>query len=535
MLERAPGYLTLVAGFRWRVPTFFNIGVDTCDRWAESDPDRLAIIDIDLQGKARHVSFGALKSLSNRMANVLTAHGIRRGDRVAILLPQQAETAAAHIALYKMGAIAVPLSLRFGPDPLAFRLGHCGAKAVITNEDGAAKLPNNLTALTIDPTPTALRPGDIDLSAAMDTASERFEPVRTKADDPALIIYTSGTTGRPKGAVHGHRVLLGHLPGVEMSHDFFPHDGDLMWTPADWAWIGGLLVTLLPALHHGVPVIARRSPRLTGVQAFDLIARYGVRNALLPPSALRMMQAVKDPEKRWPLTMRSITAGGESLGADLLHWGRKTFGLTINESYGQTECNITVASCDAIMESRPGVMGRPVPGHAVAVIDATGQPVPAGQPGMIAVARPNPALFLGYWNDPAATAEKFIGDWMVTGDTGVMDENWWLRFIGRDDDVILTSGHRIGPTEVEECLTAHPAVHMAAVVGKPSPIRTQIIKAFIVPADGVAQSDALARELIHHTRTRLAAYQAPREIAFVETLPRTVSGKIIRRNLRALA
>jgi acetyl-CoA synthetase len=362
-----------------------------------------------------------------------------------------------------------------------------------------------------------------------------FAPVDTGADDPALIIYTSGTTGQPKGALHAHRVLLGHLPGVEVSHDLLPQPGDKIWTPADWAWIGGLLDVLMPALHHGVPVVARRFEKFSGDAAFQLIQDFGIRNAFLPPTALKIMRAVPAPDKRWRLAMRSIASGGETLGTELIEWGRRVFGLTINEFYGQTECNMIVSSCARLMPARPGVMGRAVPGHRLAIVDDAGGIVTEGTLGNIAVHRPDPVMFLGYWRNPQATDSKFAGDWLLTGDTGTMDGEGWIRFVGRDDDVITSAGYRIGPGEIEDCLLGHPAVRLAGVVGKPDAERTEIVKAYIVLKEDRAPSEQLAREIQAHVKTRLAAHEYPREIAFVSELPMTATGKIIRRALRARA
>ena len=310
-----------------------------------------------------------------------------------------------------------------------------------------------------------------------------------------MMVYTSGTTGPPKGALHGHRVLLGHLPGVEMQHEFLPQPGDLLWTPADWAWAGGLLNVLLPGLHHGVPVVARRFERFDPEQAYALMVSAGVRNAFIPPTALRMLRAVPPPRGRYDLQMRSIASAGEMLGAETLEWGREALGLSINEFYGQTECNIVLSACGAIGVSRPGSTGKPVPGHNVAVIRKDGMVCAAGEQGEIAVRRPDPVMFLEYWGRPDATRDKFIGDWMTTGDEAVMDADGYVHFVGREDDVITSAGFRIGPGEVEDCLIKHPAVALAAVVGKPDPLRTEIVKAFIVLKAGMKPSDVLAREI----------------------------------------
>ncbi len=538
MLPQAESYAALVSDFRWHVPARYNIGVDVCDRWADRQPDRLALTFVGPDNKTCDYSYGDLRAWSNRLANLLRASGIERGDRVAVLLPQAPETAIGHIAIYKLGAIAVPLFALFGPEALQYRLANSGAKAVITNRDGAAKLagiraglPDLKQVLCID----RAAPGCRDLASALESQPTDFTPVDTTADDPALIIYTSGTTGQPKGALHAHRVLLGHLPGVEMSHDLLPQPGDKIWTPADWAWIGGLLDVLMPALHHGVPVVARRFEKFSGEAAFQLIQDFGIRNAFLPPTALKIMRAVPEPEKRWRFALRSIASGGETLGAELIEWGRRVFGLTINEFYGQTECNMIVSSCAQLMPARPGIMGRAVPGHHLAIVDQSGAAVPTGALGNIAVRRPDPVMFLEYWRNPEATAAKFAGDWLLTGDTGVMDDEGWIRFVGRDDDVITSAGYRIGPGEIEDCLLGHPAVRLAGVVGKPDPERTEIVKAYVVLREGHAPGEALARDIQAHVKTRLAAHEYPREIAFVSELPMTTTGKIIRRALREQA
>ncbi len=543
MLPTGDRYETVRDHFVWRVPARYNIGVDVCDRWADADPQRLALIHKRRDGGVEEYRFADIRAKSNRFANVLTAHGVERGDRVGVLLPQAPETAISHIAVYKMGGIAVPLFALFGVEALEYRLANCRARAVVTDATGAAKiaeirhrLPDLRAVFVIDSEADAdgggTADGCLDWHGLTDAASDAFTPVDTAADDPAIIIYTSGTTGQPKGALHAHRVLLGHLPGVEMSHDLFPQPGDRIWTPADWAWIGGLLDVLLPAWHHGVTVVSHRFEKFDGEQAFRLLAEFQVRNSFLPPTALKMMRSVVDPAARHAYRLRSVASGGETLGAELLDWGRQTFGVTINEFYGQTECNMLVSSAATLMPSKPGIMGRPAPGHDVTVIDERGERLPPGELGLIAVRRPDPVMFLGYWNNPTATAAKFIGDWLVTGDQGELDADGYIRFVGRDDDVITSAGYRIGPGEIEDCLIGHPAVRMAAVVGVPDPLRTEIVKAFVVLQDGVTADDALVASIQEHVKTRLAAHEYPRAIAFLDSLPMTTTGKIIRRELR---
>ena len=394
MLPQESTYEALAAKFRWQIPARYNIGVDICDKWAAQDPDRLALIHLRRLGDEDSVerySFETLRRLSNRLANALRAQGLGPGDRIGILLPQAPETALAHIAAYKLGAVAVPLFALFGPEALDYRLANGGAKALITDAGGLAKisgldLPGLQCVISIDgPADGAL--GFQDLLAR---AAESFAPADTAADDPALIIYTSGTTGPPKGALHAHRVLLGHLPGVEMPHELFPQPGDLFWTPADWAWIGGLIDVLLPAWHHGVPVLSHRFAKFDPEAAFRLLADFQVRNVFMPPTALKMMRQVPTPQERWSYRLRSLGSGGETLGAELLDWGRETFGLTVNEFYGQTECNLVVSNCAGIMPVRPGSMGRAVPGHAVSVVDDDGRELAPGAAGNIAVRRPDP-------------------------------------------------------------------------------------------------------------------------------------------------
>lgn len=538
MLPTAQTYESLLQTFHWTIPEYYNIGVDVCDKWADREPDRVALILADEEGRSESVRFHQLRSWSNQLAHLLKDSEVTIGDRVGILLPQCTETAYTHIAAHKIGAISLPLFTLFGPDALQYRLADSGAKVLVTDRAGAEKVaPLRQSLPALDRVFVIDGPSDHgdDLRALMDEQSDQFDPVNTRADDPALLIYTSGTTGQPKGALHAHRVLLGHLPGVEMSHDLLPQPGDIIWTPADWAWIGGLLDVLMPALHHGVPVVTCRFEKFTGQAAMKLIRTLGIRNAFLPPTALKLIRSEIGDEPDNPVSMRTVACGGETLGSELLDWGRRAFGVTINEFYGQTECNMIVSSCATLMSPRPGIMGRPVPGHRVSVVNDSGTELKPGQQGLIAVHRPDPVMFLGYWRNREATAAKFAGDWMLTGDTGIRDEQGWIRFVGRDDDVITSGGYRIGPGEIEDCLLGHPQIAMAAVVGKPDPIRTEIVKAFIVLKDPGQANEALKTEIQSWVKERLAAHEYPREIDFVDSLPLTTTGKIIRRELREQA
>jgi acetyl-CoA synthetase len=536
MLDFA-GYENARSAFRWDIPTYFNIGVDVCDRWATLDPERIAVVEMAPDGQTKHHSYSEVRFLSNRLAGLLSSWGVGKGDRVALLLPQCMEAVVAHIAIYKIGAICVPLFVLFGEDALRHRLADSEACVLITDHAGSMvieplrnNLPGLLNVLCVN---TESR--DETLSARLEPFDQEFEPVKTLAEDPAILIYTSGTTGASKGALHAHRVLLGHLPGVEMSHDGLPQIGDRMWTPADWAWIGGLLDVLLPSLHHGIPVVAHRFRKFSAEAAYELMSNCEIRNVFLPPTALRMLRTIERPRDRWHLNLRSVASGGESLQGDIISWGRVALGVEINEFYGQTECNMVVSSSARWFPGEAGRMGRPVPGHTVAVLDPSGHRAPLGELGEISVLAPDPVIFLGYWKLPEATASKYVGDWLRTGDLGTNESDGSLRFIGRSDDLITSGGYRIGPTEIEECMAKHSDVHAVGVVGIPDSLRTEVVTAFVVLKAGVGPSERIVLELQSQVRRLLGAHQYPRKIRFVDGLPRTVTGKLIRGELRKLA
>ena len=528
----------IATGFRWTIPARYNIGTDVADRWAAADPHRPAILEVAADGGVTTLTFGELCDRSDRLAASLRARGIGPGDRVAVLLQQGIAVPVAHCAIYKLGAIALPLASVFGTEALAFRLTDSGARALVTGSAGAAKVASIRADLPALETVLSIHGPDGTVEGfweAIAAAPAGFGAVDTAADDPALMIYTSGTTGPPKGALHAHRVLLGHLPGIELPHGLFPQAGDRFWTPADWAWAGGLLNCLLPSLHAGVTVVARKFDKFDPEQAFRLLADLGIRNAFVPPTALRMMRTVARPRERFGFALRSVCSAGEALGAETAAWGSEALGLPIDEAYGQTECNLVIGTASALGVSKPGATGRPVPGHRVGIVRFDGTECEPGEIGQIAVRRPDPVMFLGYWNNAPGTAAKFRGDWMTTGDQAFRDEDGFIVFVGRDDDVITSSGYRIGPGEIEDCLLRHPAVSNAAAIGKPDALRTEIVKAFVVPRPGYEPSDALAADIQAFVRDRLSAHEYPREIAFRPDLPMTTTGKIIRRILRAEA
>ena len=534
-------YAELHAAHRWDVPANFNIAEACCSRWA-SDRSRFALYWEDESGATSAHAFWDLQREANRLANALTQLGIARGDKVALILPQRRETLVAHLAIYQMGAIAVPLSFLFGRDALQYRLNDAEAKVAFVDPQS---LPN-LAAIRTDlahlttvvgvagVTGEGLAPYESLVAAAAPT----FAAVATRASDPALLVYTSGTTGPPKGALMAHACLLGNLPGFVYSHDGFPQQGDLFWSPADWAWTGGLMDALLPTLYFGQPIVGYRG-RFDPQRALALIERYQIRNTFLFPTALKlMMKAFPQPRQHFDINLRSIMSAGEAVGTTVFEWAQDNLGVTINEMFGQTEMNYIVGNSQALWPARPGSMGRPYPGHRIALIDETGAVMADGEPGEIAVHRiapdgtPDPVFFLEYFKNPDGTRAKFCGDWCRTGDMATRDADGYLWYQGRADDMFKAAGYRIGPSEIENCLVKHPAVANAAVVPSPDPTRGNIVKAFIVPAAGHPPSQRLADELQQHVRQFLAPYEYPKEIEFLEELPMTTTGKVQRRVLR---
>jgi acetyl-CoA synthetase len=529
-------YREVYESFRWDVPERFNIAQGCCRRHA-GDPSRVALHWEDETGAAATHTFQDLKEQADRLSNALVALGVARGDRVAIILPQRPETAIAHIACYQMGAVAMPLSILFGPEALEYRL--LDSKAALALVDPAS-LPN--LAQIRERLPSLKRVVGVAgareswasaWESLLERASPHFAPVDTRADEPALLIYTSGTTGPPKGALMPQRVLLGNLPGFVHSHDLFPQEGDFFWSPADWAWTGGLMDALLPTLYHGLPLLGYRG-RFDPEKAFWLMQKYRVRNTFLFPTALKMMmKAVPLPRERFELSLRSIMSAGESVGETVFNWSREALGVTVNEMFGQTEINYIVGNSHTLWPAKPGSIGRPYPGHRVACIDAVGAEVPVGEVGEIAAwGEGDPVFFLQYWNNPEATRKKYTGKWCRTGDLAKRDADGDLWYQGRSDDVFKSAGYLVGPSEVENCLVKHPAVANAAVIGKPDAERTHVVKAFVVLAAGYTGSPDLEAELREHVRGRLAPYEYPKEIEFVDSLPMTTTGKVQRRVLR---
>ena len=534
LITRANTYEEIYASFRWQLPERYNIAHDVCDRHAVH-PERLALIFERADGGIERYTFRQIQGFANRLANALLHLGLQRGDRVLLYLGQHPVVAIAHVACWKAGIVSVPTSILFGVDALEYRLKISGATLLVTdrtNYPTAAAAGTNAASLKHVLLIDGEEADALPFWETLERASDQFATLSLTPDDPAFINFTSGTTGWPKAALQGHRSMLGHMPGFEFLYDFFPQDGDIMWSPADWAWLAGLMDVLMPAWFHGKPVLAHSRSSFDPEEAYRLIGRHQVRTALLTPTMLKMMRQVRDPVSRFDPKLRAVMSGGESVGREVLEWSSRTLNVQVNEGYGQTECNLVLGNCGLVLPPKLGSLGRPLPGHVAAVIDDQGNPLAAGEVGSLAFRRPDPVMLLEYWNDSKATGEKFVGDWLITGDRAARDEDGYFWFHGRSDDIITSSGYRIGPSEIEDALTRHPGVLMAAVIGVPDPVRTESIKAFVVLSPGYQPSDSLAEDIRLSVRSRLAKHEYPRAIEFVESLPMTTTGKILRRELR---
>ena len=552
---QADGYADLHRRFGWKVPRHFNMAEVCSRRWA-ADPataSQTAVIACSPDREDRYHGYAELQAQANRLSNALAALGVRRGDRVAIVLPQRFETAVAYMAVLQMGAVGMPLSQLFGPEALEFRLHDseavvaiCDASTLPALQAVAAQCPLLGHMIAVD----AAAPGVLDWSAVLAQEPAKFKVVNTLADEAAVLIYTSGTTGNPKGALIPHRALIGNLTGFVCSQNWFgfdPFDASVpsqavFWSPADWAWTGGLMDALLPTLYFGRPIVGFNG-RFAPQTAFELMQRHGVTHTFLFPTALKaMMKAFPTPRGQFTLKLEAIMSAGEAVGDAVFAYCREQLGVTVNEMFGQTEINYIVGNCARLYPAKPGSMGKGYPGHRVAVIDEEGHECPVGVPGDVAVHRldihgdPDPIFFLGYWKNEAATKAKFTGDmadsWCRTGDLAVRDADGYLWYQGRSDDVFKAAGYRIGPSEIENCLVKHPAVANAAVVPKPDPERGAVVKAYVVLTPGTTGDEALVASLQAHVKGKLAPYEYPKEIEFVDALPMTTTGKVQRRVLR---
>ena len=534
MLQPGKTYDEVYNSFSWDIPERYNIANDICDQWAD-DPSRVALVYEDETKEIQSYTFADVRKYANQFANTLIGHGVKRGDRVTLLLAQDPECAIAHVACFKSGIVSSPTSVLFGPDAITYRIHDSGVKVLVTDSANYPKIveirdrcPTLEHVFVVDGEPD----GASNFWSAIEGASDSFDNVDTAADDIAWISYTSGTTGMPKGSVQPHRMLLGHMPSLEFIYDFFPQDKDTLWSPADWAWMAGLCDILLPGWYHGCTVVATAAQGFDPEEAYRVLDQHNVTLALLTPTMLKLMRQVPDALERYDLKLRAALSGGEAVGKELLEWAERELHIKINEGFGQTECNVFLGNNGNVMPIKPGSIGRPTPGTICAIIDDDGKELAPGEEGHIACKRPHPVMLLEYLNKPEATRDKFIGDWLITGDAGHMDEDGYFWFHGRADDVITSSGYRIGPGEIEDALLKHDAVQMAAAIGVPDPVRTEVVKAFVIPSPGTTPSPELAEQLRDSVRSRLAKHEVPRMIEFVDALPMTTTGKIMRRELR---
>src|SRR4051812_12446558 len=519
-------YEDMVAAHRWDVPERYNIARDVCDK---HDRDRLAMVWEDWRGNERSVTFGELQDLSNRFANVLEAHGIERRDRVATLLPSLPETAAVFLGTYKRAAILLSMSVLYGDEGIQHRLRDSEARAVVTDAENRHRIPEGMVE-TVFVLGGGQSDGDVDLQEALDAASASYDVADTAADDPAQLYYSSGTTGLAKGILHAHRYLLGHEE-FEFCHDV--QDGELFHGMGEWAWAAGICPLLGPWRYGATQLVYARKAGFDPEEQLRVLSKHGVENVFTTPTALRSMRAISDAGKRYPLDrLRVACSAGEPLNPEVIHWFREQYGLTVLDYYGLTESYPLCGNFPSV-EVREGSMGLPMPGWDVAILDEDERPLPPGERGEICLrARSNPHYPLGYWNSPEDTEEVFGGEWFHTKDAAQLDEDGYVWYAGRADDVIISAGYRIGPFEVESACVEHPAVKEAAAVASPDPRRGDIVKAFIVLAGDHTPSDDLASEIKAHVRERHSAYAYPREIEFVDDLPKTLTGKIRRVELR---
>ncbi len=527
-------YEDICRKFSWQIPEYFNIADAVCDRWAD-DTTRIAMTHENLDGSVKNFTFAEIKRYSNQFANLLNSLGLEQGDRALVLLTQSPECAISHVACFKSGIVSCLASVLFGPDAIQHRLTSTNAKVCITNKANLSKVQNirgacpSLEHIVVvdDDSPSHA----LSLWRSIADQNDTFDNVETLSEDTAWISFTSGTTGQPKGVLMPHRILLGNKPLFEYYYDYGPREGDTLWSPADWAWIAGLINILLVGWYSGCRVVSTDMEGFNAEAAFRILGQHDITVSLLTPTVLKLMRQI-DSEESPELQLRVVLSGGEAVGKELALWADDRFGLTISEGFGQTECNGMIGTNPRLMAVRHGSLGKAMPGSVCAIVDDDGNEVERGVQGNIAIKRPHPAMFSGYLNNPEATEGKFINDWMITGDLGEQDEDGFLWFHGRTDDVITSSGYRIGPTEIEDCLLKSPAVQLAAVIGVPDETRTELIKAFIVVSENTDPTDALAESLKELVRENLAKHEVPRSIEFVDSLPMTTTGKIMRRTLR---
>ena len=530
------------SGSRYRIgiPLHANIAADTVGRFAHNEKaNHLALIHENDDGTVERYTFAELDELACRFAVFLNEIGVKRGESVAIHTAQSPQTAIAHMAIYKIGAVALTLSHLYGPDAIAHVINDSKTRVIVTNSDYWGKLRrrcSSLGSLEHRIVHGSCESGEINFEDCLTRSAENFEPVITATEDPALLMYTSGSTGMPKGLIHSHRIIHAYLPTLTLVYNLeLNYPNAVFWSPADWAWVGGLLDLALPAWQHGQTVVSTNQ-RFSAKWAFEFMQRHEVTHSFMTPTALKRLAEIPNPRKTWNLSMRVICTGGESLPGDVVRWAQDEFEIVCNEFYGLTEFNHMVGCCKALYPTIPGSMGRAFPGRRVAIIDDNGTEQSDGVTGEIASWKPDdPSLFLGYWGNPGVPEKMRLGNWLKSGDLGVRDENGYFWYHGRNDDLIKSAGYRIGPNEVEDALVSHPDVAEAAVVGKPDRERGSIVMAYVRLMKGVVKDDNTREKLQQFVKDNLAVYKYPRVIEFVDSFPLTSSGKIRRNVLRKRA
>ncbi|MEA2194013.1 MAG: acetyl-CoA synthetase [Solirubrobacteraceae bacterium] len=510
---RTMTYDEACAAHSWQVPERYNIASDVCDKHPR---DKLAMIHEDPDANVREVTWGELQDMSDRFALKLREAGVQQGDRVAMLLPPTPETAAAFFGTWKVGGILLSMSILYGDEGISHRMTDSQAKVVVTNTANRARVEGQADVIVLEP-------GDLD------TGSTDHETLDTSCDDPAQLYYTSGTTGLAKGILHAHRYILGHEEFI-YCHDV--QDGERFHGMGEWAWAAGIAPLLGPWRLGAVQVVLQRKGGFDPHGQLAFLSRHRPTNVFATPTAIRSMMGIGDAGTRYPQDFRIVCSAGEPLNPEAIRWFREQYGVTVLDYYGLSESYQLVAYYP-FMEVREGSMGRPMPGWEVQILDEDEKPVAQGERGEICLrARSNPHYPLGYWNNEEAGRETFGGEWFHTKDAASMDEDGYVWYEGRADDVIISAGYRIGPFEVESACLEHPAVAEAAAVAWPDERRGNIVKAFVVPAAGYEPSDELGREISGYVREHLSAYAYPRIVEFVEDLPKTLTGKIRRIELR---
>src|SRR3954469_13276574 len=511
----ASKYDQLCAEHEWNVPERYNIVQDVCDKHPRDKP---AMVWERYDGATRELTWGEMQDLSSQAADWLAEHGGQRGDRVAAVLPPTPETAAIFFATWKIGAILLSMSVLYGDDGIRHRLTDSQAKVLVTDEPNAPRFDaswvEEILVLGAD---------------TLSGLSTEFETADTSADDPAQLYYTSGTTGVAKGVVHAHRYILGHEEFV-YCHDV--QDAERFHGMGEWAWAAGIAPLLGPWRLGAVQCVYQREGGFDPHKQLDFLSRHEATNVFTTPTAMRSMMGISDAGTRYPQKFRRVCSAGEPLNPEAIRFFREQYGLTVLDYYGLTESYPLVANFPW-MDVREGSMGRPMPGWDVRILDEDEHEVAAGERGEICLrARSNPHYPLGYWRNEDAARETFGGDWFHTKDAATMDEEGYVWYAGRADDVIISAGYRIGPFEVESACIEHPAVREAAAVASPDERRGNVVKAFIVLAEGHEGSDELAAEISGFVRERLSQYAYPRRVEFVDDLPKTLTGKIRRIELR---